>query len=414
MHLPKREDELVQAIFHVEVMDDLNKMYLDQKRNDEAQKIMIAARELRKKYNLPKDSLLAGMTQMLSGQRIVETEIKNREAIDNTKPAYWMERANYYQGRKEPLEQEKALRKALSLYDTPELRGKNPNPSFCDVRSSLNYCLKKANRQADMYELFLQQHKIVKDEPRNLWELYSEGINNGIFAERKDEFLRLLSEDIKKAVNCYKTASITKKQKPFSELHTGLNLIIFSPELAVSMRIFDFQNDPDAWDILKFQNHTFVKEKIIQLSLFQEDKNGITLANENMIELFYTALEEKKLPVELYYSMGKVIRAKATQLKNIDGYKTALKFFKGALTHLDQFPNNYPKYSIHSEIASCYLKIGDWRNGEKYTVESYENSGLRKYEVVSWLDHAARVADKAGEKNEAKRIRQRITNLGIQ
>jgi tetratricopeptide (TPR) repeat protein len=394
-------------------MDDLNKMYLEQKRNDEAQKIMIAARELRKKYNLPESSLLAGMTQMASGQRIVETEIKNREAIDNTKPAYWMERAKYYQGREEPLEQEKALRKALSLYDTPELREKKPFPSLRDVRSSLYDFLKKANRQADMCELFFQQHEFVKDEPRLLWELYYGGIGSEVFTERKDEILRLLSEDIKKAVNRYKTASITKKQEPFSELRTGLDLISNSPELAVSMGIFDFQNDPDAWDILKFQN-TIVRNKIIQLILFQKDKNGITLANENMIEFFYTALEEKKLSVEFYYTMGDVIRVKATQLKNIDGYKTALKFFEGALPHFDQFPDSFPKHSIHSAIASCYQDIGDWRNSEKYTVESYENSGLQKWEVVSWLNRAAEIADKAGEKNEAKRIRQRVTNLGLQ
>jgi tetratricopeptide (TPR) repeat protein len=413
MHLPKREDELVQAIFHVEVMDDLNKMYLDQKRNDEAQKIMIAARELRKKYNLPEGSLLAGMTQMASGQRIVETEIKNREAIDNTKPAYWMERAKYYQGREEPLEQEKALRKALSLYDTPELREKNPNPLFRNVRSSLNYFLKKANRQADMYELFLQQHKIVKDEPRHLWELYYDSIGYEVFTGRKDEFLRLLSEDIKKAVNCYKTASIKEKQEQFSELRTGLDLIRFSPKLAVSMGIFDFQNDPDAWDILTLQDN-FFREKIIQLLLFQEDKNGITLTNENMIELFYTALEEKKLPIEFYYIIGEVIRKETIQRRNSNDYKTALKFFEGMLPHFDQFPDNFPKYLIHSQIAWCYLEIGDWRNGEKYTVESYENSGLQKREVVSWLNRAAGIADKADEKNEAKRIRQRMTNLGLQ
>jgi hypothetical protein len=86
MGLPKRENELVQAIFRVEVMDDLNRMYLDQKRNDEAPKIMIAARDIRKKYHLPEGSLLAGVTQMSSGQRIVEAEIKAREEINNTKP----------------------------------------------------------------------------------------------------------------------------------------------------------------------------------------------------------------------------------------------------------------------------------------------------------------------------------------
>ena len=412
MMLPHRENELVQAIFRVEVMDDLNRMYLAQDRNEEAQKIMLAARGLRKEYHLPEGSLLAGTTQMASGQRIVEAEIRAREEMDATEPAYWMERAAYFQGREEWQEQENALRKALSLYDPPELREKGPMPGYRNVLGSLQMFLRQADRQGDAAELFFQQHAIVKDEPLCLWALYYDFGNLPATVGREDEYHQLLREDISKAVNQYIAAAELGDSKDIQEFLSRLDLIRYSPELAISMSLFDFENNPHAWDILKVQN-TLTRDKILRLLLFTPDERKKTPEHDRLLKLFLTALEQEKLPVEYYYAIGEVIRLNATLQRNPDNYPAAMMFFEKALQNIDRFPDNHPKYSICTELAWCSLELGDWRNGEKYTVESFENRGLQERELVEWLGRAHDVAEKSGEKDESERIRRRIANLGL-
>jgi len=417
MGLPRREKELVQAIFRVEVMDDLNRMYLAQERNEEAQKIMLAARDLRKEYHLPEGSLLAGATQMASGQRIVEAEIRAREEMDATKPAYWLERAAYYQGREEWQEQENALRKALSLYDTPELREKGPSPGFRNVLGSLQTFLINANRLEDACELFFQQHEIVKDEPSPLWALYYDFGKLPVTVGREDEYNQLLREDISKAFSQYIAAVELGEPKDTQEFLGGmsglgrLDLIRYSPELAISMNLFDFENNPHAWDILRVQN-TLTRDKILRLLLFTPDERKKSPEHDKLLGLFLTALEQEKLPVDYYYAIGEEIRRNATLQRNPDNYPSAMMFFEKALQHIDRFRNNYPKDSIRTQLAWCSLELGDWRNGEKYTVESFEGRGLQERELQSWLGRAANVAEKSGEKGEAERIRRRIANLG--
>jgi tetratricopeptide (TPR) repeat protein len=418
MALPRREKELVQAIFRVEVMDDLNRMYLTQDRNEEAQKIMLAARDLRKEYHLPEGSLLAGATQKASGQRIVEAEIRAREETDATKPVYWMERAAYYQGREEWQEQENALRKALSLYDTPELREKGPTPGYRNVLGSLQTFLINANRLEDACELFFQQHEIVKDESSCLWELYYDYSGLSAKVERQNEYNRILEEDISKAVNQYIATVESGESKDTEEFLGGLriglgrlDLIRYSPELAISMNIFDFENNPHAWDILRVQN-TLTSDKILRLLLFTPDEKSKSPEHDQLLGLFLTALEQEKLPVEYYYAIGEEIRRNATLQRNPANYPATMMFFERALQHIDRFPNNHPKYSICTQLAWCSLELGDWRNGEKYTVESFEGRGLQERELQSWLGRAANVAEKSGEKGEAERIRRRIANLG--
>jgi len=354
MALPQREHDLVQAIFRVEVMDGLNRMYLDQNRPEEAQRTMLEARDLRKKYSLPEGSLLAGMTQMSSGQRIVEAEIKAREETDATKPAYWMERAAYYQGREEWEEQEKALRKALSLYETPELRLRGPTPGHRNVLGALQQFLRKTDRLSDAGDLFFERHEVVKDEIGPLWELYYDFGNLPVTTGRETEYVQLLKEDIGKAVNHYQSAVESGDPNEIQEFRSGLDLIRYSPELAMSMGIFDFENNPYSWDILKTQN-SLVQDKIFRSYLCTVDEQY-----EKKLEILSTALEQEKLPVEYYYVIGEAIRMNVFPQKlPKEEYKTAIHFFEGALRNFDRFSDNHPKRAIHSQLASCSLELGD-------------------------------------------------------
>jgi hypothetical protein len=84
----------------------------------------------------------AGMTQRRSGQRVVEGRIKKAEAIGKDSVGYWLKRANYYAGRRESKEQEKAYLAALALPDNPDeytvtMRGNNIPRRFEAVRA---YC----------------------------------------------------------------------------------------------------------------------------------------------------------------------------------------------------------------------------------------------------------------------------------
>ncbi len=88
---------------------------------DKAQTILA---ELTAKYpgGVPPSHLAreAGETQKASGARDVEDNIKKAEATRTDSAAYWMVRAQYYIGREEKTEVEKAFKKALAITPHPE------------------------------------------------------------------------------------------------------------------------------------------------------------------------------------------------------------------------------------------------------------------------------------------------------
>lgn len=60
-------------------------------------------------------AVTAGQVQASSGLRVIETAIKQAEPENQSSPAYWRARGNYYYGRKEFAEGRKAFDKALEL-----------------------------------------------------------------------------------------------------------------------------------------------------------------------------------------------------------------------------------------------------------------------------------------------------------
>ena len=59
--------------------------------------------------------LLAGRVQAASGQRVVEGRIKKAEEEQKDSVRYWLNRAQYYLGRKEKEQSEQAYQSAMKL-----------------------------------------------------------------------------------------------------------------------------------------------------------------------------------------------------------------------------------------------------------------------------------------------------------
>ncbi len=151
-------------VFAAGVREELAQCLMDLKRADEAQKWMVEAETLRGENHLGSNPQFAGQVQAASGGREIESRIIAKEEVSKTDPKYWLERANYYQGRSEAALEEEALLKALSLTTSkePELSGKG----YFDPRSQmlLNYArfLIRQKRENDAVELL---RKELSDAP---------------------------------------------------------------------------------------------------------------------------------------------------------------------------------------------------------------------------------------------------------
>ncbi len=111
---------MMEAEFAVGVREGLARVLLKMGLPGEAQLWMVEAQDIREKNKLGHGSLLAGQVQGESGQRRIEERILAEEQKSETDPEYWRERARYYRGRKEPAQEEAALKKGLAL-TTPQL-----------------------------------------------------------------------------------------------------------------------------------------------------------------------------------------------------------------------------------------------------------------------------------------------------
>ncbi len=108
-------DDALRAMFAVRTREAMAECLLRLNRNEEAQKWMVAAADLREKHQLGNNALFAGVAQAASGERVIEGRIKAQEQLSEHDPQYWQERAHYYRGRGEPAQEEQALVKGLEL-----------------------------------------------------------------------------------------------------------------------------------------------------------------------------------------------------------------------------------------------------------------------------------------------------------
>lgn len=126
--------ERLRAMFAAHTREGLSECLLKLGKEEQAQKWMVEAADIREKHELGLNALFAGQVQGASGQRTIEGRIREREKESENDPGYWRERAQYYRGRNEGAQEEEALRKGLAL-TTPQPEPEQPPRSHVDWRS---------------------------------------------------------------------------------------------------------------------------------------------------------------------------------------------------------------------------------------------------------------------------------------
>jgi tetratricopeptide (TPR) repeat protein len=140
--------ETVRAGFAVKTRENLSRCLLQLGLKKDAQRWMVEASDIREKYKFGRNSLFAGQVQAASGERTIEGRIKAEEEVSEDNPKYWSERAQYYHGRNESVEEEKALKNGLKLA-TIQIESEQHRRRHIDWRSRL----------LGQYALFLRLNK---------------------------------------------------------------------------------------------------------------------------------------------------------------------------------------------------------------------------------------------------------------
>ncbi len=158
-------DEMIRAIFAAQIREGIARCLLETGQKDEAQKWMIEALDIRKDHNLGRTGRFAGEVQAASGRNTIENRIREEEKISRNDPEYWLERAGYYQGRKDPVQEENALKQGLSIAK-PQPESARTFKGHRDLRGALlrSYAdfLARENRQAQAAALL---HKEMETSP---------------------------------------------------------------------------------------------------------------------------------------------------------------------------------------------------------------------------------------------------------
>jgi tetratricopeptide (TPR) repeat protein len=145
-------------LFKVRVREELAKCLLKLGEADEAQALMVEAAGIRRGHKLPPNPYLSGMVQGASGAREIEGRILKKEKKSQDDPEYWLERAEYYRGRKEAAKEEDALRRGLArCRPAPQSPGKAPMQIRWRVLSGLANLLVREERPGEAAELLLKE-----------------------------------------------------------------------------------------------------------------------------------------------------------------------------------------------------------------------------------------------------------------
>jgi len=153
--------------FIVGIKENMAECYLKLGKNNDAQREMVEAADIRQKHHLGLNPFLAGKVQGISGKHIIENRIKKEEKLSKNNPEYWEKRALYYKGRNEPENEEEALIKGLTL-TKPTASPNHLSKGYFDHRSRMlgNYVffLKRQNRSEEAIK-FLR--KEIEQSPPN-------------------------------------------------------------------------------------------------------------------------------------------------------------------------------------------------------------------------------------------------------
>jgi len=140
--------------FAATVREELAECLIKMKEKQEAQSLMEEAAEIREKHSLSRNMFFAGTVQGESGARVIEKKIVSEEKERKDDPGYWLERADYYRGRKEGNDEENAYKKALQLakptLQTPLRRGHRRSNFRAQAISQYARFLERERRRQDL------------------------------------------------------------------------------------------------------------------------------------------------------------------------------------------------------------------------------------------------------------------------
>jgi tetratricopeptide (TPR) repeat protein len=149
--------------FTAHLHDGLARSLLSLGRAAEAQSHIERAAAIREEHGLPQSLGLAGEVQAASGARTIEGRVRAQEKLREDDPRYWLDRADYYRGRKLPKEEERALERALALCShEARARGKAPWPQRSRVVSHYERFLDRQGRTAEAVALLRGE---IRDAP---------------------------------------------------------------------------------------------------------------------------------------------------------------------------------------------------------------------------------------------------------
>ncbi|MFN0128482.1 MAG: biopolymer transporter ExbD, partial [Verrucomicrobiales bacterium] len=128
--------ETMRVMFKARLLEGMAGCLSKLGQKDEAQRRMDEVAELRKKPSPRPGALPAGQVREAGGQKEIEDRIRPEEQPSVDDPAYWRQRADYFRGRNDAVQEEQALKKGLSLakpLPAPDRKGKG----WGDMRASL-------------------------------------------------------------------------------------------------------------------------------------------------------------------------------------------------------------------------------------------------------------------------------------
>lgn len=166
-------DEQKIAGYQIQVIEDIARVLVELKRNDQAQKQMEKADAMRQENQMAMNPFLAGFVQNVSGARVMENRIRQEEELQKDDIRYWQKRVDYYRGRGEIKLEEEAWRKGLALTiaaPLPDHTGKGYVFYRSNMLTGLAFCLKRQNQIQQAIELLRNE---IKNNPANYPSVHS-------------------------------------------------------------------------------------------------------------------------------------------------------------------------------------------------------------------------------------------------
>ena len=402
-----QNDELTRAKFRVKIYDALNVTLLALNRAEETQAVMEEGRQFRKEFGLEgsADLVLAGMTQAASGYRVVEADILSREPTaeeiaesEFVKQAlYWMERANYYRGRKELEQREDALRRGFALCTTEERRGQHHFNRFC---SALLELYQETERKEDAVKLFHEVVALLGDEKRSPIDFYGPCIRSLHHFGEAEVIYPLWRQDVEKCL-----ARTKEQQMDAGKITLELNWLMGATEVR-NRPVFKFDNtDPLWWELLPLMREfrsKLLEILVLHVDEFYNSSRRVTF-DEKAYEKAKTILLNEKNDAGGLKDLAWILLQNKQE-------KYALPLFE---TALERAKEKTDQQLMRSLLFQTLMELDEWRRAEK-VFEDYLAGGSSDTDyILRCFESLWQAEIKAGATQDAQRFQKRLDNLGV-